>query len=153
MKILAVLDTMWDHTQSGRRAPRWFEINPDNASGRRLYKIVGSHHLRVTNACQYIARNASQHGVPDSEWLQENIRRYDPQLLMVCGRVAQATWERTRTAPGRVLLMPHPAARRWSHAAVKAAQQAVQALDGEHRALYFRDGGAVAQKFQLEVAS
>lgn len=132
MIIVAILETMWDwrgmtssagHT---RTAPRYFTINPENHSGRRLYSLIGGqdiHHLSVTNACKELACSAKQHGTPDPAWLRENLDGLmcmvshggnGIDLLLVCGKVAQATYARSgfKMPKGRyVLEIPHPAAR------------------------------------------
>lgn len=128
-KIIAVLDSMWDWRAmtSGagyREAPRHFRINPDNFSGARLYRIAGKDtDLLVTNSCRELCGSASQHGTPDSAWLAENLRLLEPfDVLLVCGKVAQATYRDSGYAPqARVLEMPHPAARMWTHAMLNDA--------------------------------
>lgn len=124
--VAAILETMWDWRgmTSGAgygEAPRYFRINPQNFSGRRLYKLIGADaKLLVTNACRELVRSAKQHGTPDPAWLADNLRILDGDrvdVLLVCGKVAQQTFAacgyKPRTAT--VLEIPHPAARRvWS---------------------------------------
>ena len=121
MKIVAVLETMWGDRPG--RAPRFFQINPDNNSGRRLYKLVGEEHqLLVTNACKELVTSANKHGKPDPKWLADNLSRaHKADIILVCGKVAQKTyWQAVELfalcvhSGQRVYHIPHPAARRWT---------------------------------------
>jgi hypothetical protein len=119
MRAVAILDVMWDPDKAGRRAPRWFKINPQNHTGRRLYQwLKDKYELLVTNACPQIVNNAQGRGHADSTWLADNLQRLQPiDLLLVCGDTAFHTFDNTGTNIGyadRVLLLPHPAFRGWS---------------------------------------
>ncbi len=134
-KIIAVLETMWDWRQQTssagyKQAPRHFKINPRNFSGRRLYRIAGPDaNLLVTNACRELVGSASQHGKPDPAWLRENLDLLMPfDVLLVCGKVAQATYAQTGFVFDRTVLMMHPAARTWTNAMLDEAAANVQAL-------------------------
>jgi hypothetical protein len=134
-KIVAVLESMWDWRQmtSGagyREAPRSFRINPDNFSGKRLYRIVGSGaNLLVTNSCRELCASANHHGIPDPGWLRENLEILEPfAVLLVCGKVAQATYARSGFRFSQKLEIPHPAARMWTHAMLDAATRNVREL-------------------------
>lgn len=136
-KIIAVLESMWDWRQmtSGagyREAPRSFRINPENYSGKRLYRIVGdSGELLVTNACRELCGSANHHGTPDPTWLRENLEILAPfDVLLVCGRVAQATYARCGYDFERMIEIPHPAARRWTHALIEDAARRVREACG-----------------------
>lgn len=121
-KVVALLESMWGwggYNAPGEEAPRFFHINRDNFSGRRLYKLVGDNDLLVTNCCSIVQRSANHHGEPDLQWTRDNLRmagKFD--LLMVCGKVAKATFEQVReeNPPYQILYMDHPAARRWTQA-------------------------------------
>jgi hypothetical protein len=135
MKIVAVLESMWDWRQmtSGagyKEAPRSFRINPDNYSGKRLYRIVGRDaDLHVTNACRELCGSANHHGKPDPVWLRENLELLAPlDVLLVCGKVAQATYAQTGLDFARKIDIPHPAARMWTHAMIDAAAARVREL-------------------------
>lgn len=128
-RVVAVLESMWDWRAmtSGAgysEAPRYFRINPENYSGRRLYRLIGEGcNLLVTNACRELVRSAKEHGTPNPAWLAENLRLLDGgddegrtgrvQVLLVCGKVAQETYRRCGLVlpKATVLEMPHPAAR------------------------------------------
>lgn len=132
-KIVAVLESMWDWRQmtSGagyREAPRYFRINPENYSGKRLYRIVGSTaDLFVTNACRELCGSANHHGTPDPQWLRENLEILAPfDVLLVCGRVAQAAYARSGHEFAGKIEIPHPAARMWTHAMIDAAAKRVR---------------------------
>jgi hypothetical protein len=137
MRAIAVLDSMWDWRRmtSGAgyvEAPRSFRINPDNFSGRRLYRICGpGAALLVTNACRELCSSANHHGTPDPAWLHENLKLLEPfDVLLVCGKVAQATYARSGYTPSsaaRVFQMMHPAARTWTNAMLDATAGQVQA--------------------------
>lgn len=131
--IVAVLETMWGDRAG--RAPRHFKINPENASGRRLYKLVGEknrNRLLVTNVCRELVTNANQHGKPDADWLLENLIRLQPDLILVCGRVAKKTFDATFVIGWpmvnlpRILYMAHPAARCWTKKRLRETQRAIQ---------------------------
>lgn len=134
-KIVAVLDSMWDWRQmtSGagyQDAPRHFRINLDNHSGKRLYRIAGADaNLLVTNSCRELCGSARQHGTPDPAWLAENLRLLEPfTVLLVCGKVAQATYRESGYSTSvSVLELPHPAARMWTHAMLDDATAKVRA--------------------------
>lgn len=125
MNIIAVLDTMWDERRATSRAghtkeaPKFFQINPKNTSGRRLYSLIetGSS-LVVTNACKELVSAAHQHGTPDPKWLCDNLtllhRGHKFYVILVCGKVAQATYKQCEFKPlshTRIIRIPHPAAR------------------------------------------
>lgn len=129
--IVAVLDTMWGDRAG--RAPRHFKINPYNHSGKRLYRLVGernAHRLLVTNACRELVVNANQHGKPDPEWLADNLRRLNPALILVCGSIAQRTFERSgfihERHPYGVLYIHHPAARCWTKKLLREVEREIQ---------------------------
>jgi hypothetical protein len=133
--VVAVLDTMWGD-RSGP-APRYFQINPNNHSGKRLYKLLdGKAHLLVTNACRRMVNHATKHGKPDPEWLEQNLEHLDADLVLVCGSIAKKTLKivaesRLRcmgheNGIGRKFIhIPHPAARCWSKRRLREAQRAI----------------------------
>jgi len=134
VKIVAILESMWDWRQatSGagyREAPRYFRINPANFSGRRLYRIVGDANLFVTNSCRELCASANHHGTPDASWLRENLEILAPfSVLLVCGKVAQATYTKSGYEFARKLEIPHPAARMWTNAMLDATTKRVREL-------------------------
>ncbi len=122
-RVLCVLDTMWGNDG---RAPRWFTINPENASGKRLYKITGTEPpaVWVTNCCPEQVSSASMLGTPSAEWLRKSLEWIPEGLrtapLLVCGRRANATYDATGYVhPGSVYRMKHPAARDWTKAEIE----------------------------------
>lgn len=148
-RYLAVLETMWDWNglTSGAgylgTAPRFFHINPRNFSGARLLRLVGgpalglAKILDVTNSCPKLANGPNSHGVPDPAWLGENLRRWQALLalphnqgkagtVLVCGAVAQRTFAACGGWPGRTVLLPHPAARHWTTAALERAGEVIR---------------------------
>jgi hypothetical protein len=131
---LAILDTMWGTVG---RAPHWFVINPQNASGRRLYRLTGVPvgALWITNACPERTGHAAQHGTPSVARLRRSLAlaqaRWPRATLLVCGNVAQATYDALVVADGTawrgpVMRMKHPAARTWTKAELARAQRRVQ---------------------------
>ncbi len=118
--FLVVLDTMWGHTT--KDAERWFPINPDNHSGRRLYRLTGCRfpHVWVTNACPQQTNHATKHGKPSPTWLWGSLWMLDGRAkdlpLLVCGKVAQETFRLVvgHGHRGPVIRLKHPAARTWS---------------------------------------
>lgn len=134
-KIVAILESMWDWRQmtSGagyKEAPRYFRINPQNFSGKRLYRIVGpSANLFVTNSCRELCGSANHHGTPDAKWLAENLNILSPfDVLLVCGKIAQATYAASGYVWERRLEIPHPAARMWTNAMLNDIADRVRKL-------------------------
>lgn len=135
-EILVVLETMWGTHGS---APRWFPINPDNHSGKRLYRMTGMEdwHVWVTNACPQQTGHATQHGKPSPRWLHESLIRLPRHIspwtpLLVCGKVAQATYdevcENGYEHLGKVLRLRHPAARTWTTEQMQAVRRTITRL-------------------------
>lgn len=124
-RVVAVLETMYDWrgytTGAGyREAPRFFRINPQNYSGKRLYRLIepSNADLLVTNACRELGRGPNDHGEPDPVWLKENIdqlmRTSGCNLILICGRPAQKCYREAGIVlpPGvQTLEILHPAAR------------------------------------------
>lgn len=128
-KFVAILDTMWG---TGGRAPQWFLINPQNHSGRRLYKLTGARYgdLVVVNACAQQTRSARHHGTPSVEWLAASLAAVPTSrrgaVLLVCGAVAQRTYDRLAVPwNGPVVRMPHPASRTWTRAQLLAVRKQI----------------------------
>jgi hypothetical protein len=138
LHVVALLESMWDWRgmTSGagyEEAPRWFRINPDNFSGRRLYRIVGAgSKLLVTNSCRELVTSASKHGTPNPGWVKENLGYLETQgmdVLLLCGKVAQSTFRLSGyQTKAHVIEMDHPAARRWTNAALDALSARIQTL-------------------------
>lgn len=121
-KVIALCDTMWDWenmtTSAGYReiAPSYYTISGDNHTGKRLYNWLGHYDLLVTNACKELVSGPNQRGTPDKTWVRANLAELWPfDLLLVCGRVAQGTYDLSMAPhPCRVIECPHPAARMWN---------------------------------------
>lgn len=120
MKFVAVLDTMWG---TSGRAPLYFYINPRNHSGARLYRLTGvrARDLLVVNACPQQTGHATKHGTPSAQWLSRALAAlpepFQAACLLVCGQVAQRTYDAARVQwRGPVVRMLHPAARTWTRA-------------------------------------
>lgn len=143
MNVVAILETMWDwrgQTSSAgyAEAPRFFRINPQNYSGRRLYKLIGSDALLlVTNACRELVTGPNQHGTPNPEWLAENLAEIEVNhaaaapidVLLVCGKIAQQTFKQSgyKLKNGRVIEIPHPAARAvWTVEFIEQTKRLIQ---------------------------
>ncbi len=105
---LAILETMWDWramtSEAGyARAPAFFSINPDNFSGRRLYRLLGDRlntWLQVTNACPELVSGPNQHGkqLPHPAariWTTDALGRAS-RLIEGCQRHIGLTMERGR---------------------------------------------------------
>jgi hypothetical protein len=136
--VVAILDSMWDWRQATSRAgykeaPRSFSINPRNFSGKRLYRIVGDGvNLLVTNSCRELCASANHHGTPDPAWLRENLKILEPfEVLLVCGKVAQATYAVCGYEFKHKIEIPHPAARMWTHVMLADAAKRVRVLLGD----------------------
>lgn len=122
LDTVVVLETMWDWRQATSGAgytqgPAFFHINPNNHSGRRLYKLLGKRRFMVTNACRELVSGPDKHGKPDPQWLADNLRSVSFKMLLVCGTVAWKTYlgcDYVRPEAVRVVFMKHPAARTWT---------------------------------------
>ena len=135
-RTIAVLEVMWDwNTKTSmanphylQQAPRCFRINPQNHSGKRLYWLLGHDNLLVTNACPQLVKSAKGKGSPDDYWLLESLEQLWPyELLLVCGNVAQASYDRIRNVgDARTIYMPHPAARQWTKKGLELARRFIQ---------------------------
>lgn len=138
VNAVVILSVMWDWrsmtTDAGyiEQAPRYYNINPENKSGKMLYKLLGNKGFLVTNACKELVRSANDKGNPDPRWLSDNLYtlmvRHQYRLLLVCGKVAWDTYLDSRkwfqTGPNcRALKMKHPAARDWSKEEIERWQQ------------------------------
>lgn len=149
IRAVAILETMWDWRgmTSGagyREAPPFFRINPNNFSGRRLYWWLGQDaKLLVTNACRKLGNGPNDHGKGDPEWLGVNLRRLNEEvadskpvdLVLICGKVAQDTYDRCgySMSPARIIRLPHPAARFWNKDALGQTRRIVQESAGNWR--------------------
>lgn len=141
-RIVALLESMWGwggYYDVGAEAPRFFRINPDNHSGRRLYQLCGAHNFVVTNCCKTVQQSASDHGTPDIVWLKDNLFKAQDDgmtVLLICGKIAKATFQRMKDVyPASVLYLTpkclfidHPAARRWSKARIASTAQEIEEL-------------------------
>ncbi len=120
MKIVALLESMWGwrgYNDPGEEAPRFFRINRDNFSGRRLYQLCGDAHLLVTNSCRVVQQSANHHGTPDPAWVRENLLQAQQDgcdLFLICGKIARETYLAAGLDFTNILFMDHPAARRWT---------------------------------------
>lgn len=130
---VVILEVMWDWEARTsiagyeQRAPRSFQINPRNFTGRRLHAWLKDYEFRVTNACPQLVNSAKGRGTPDKQWVKENLTLLAPfSLLLVCGKVAQATYDAADAQSARIIEMPHPAARGWTTAGLAAVPQAIQ---------------------------
>jgi hypothetical protein len=123
VRIVAILEVQW----GGRRASRWFQINPYNHSGKRLIQLIGHDRFDVTNACPECVSDANGRGKPDPVWLRTNLRLMNPDVVIVCGRVARETFKRNMVHDdAQVIHIPHPAARTWTKNAIKRTAKRIQ---------------------------
>jgi len=136
-KVVALLDVMWDWRMKTSmanpnylaEAPRCFRINPENKSGKMLYKLIGHSDLLVTNTCPQLVKSARDKGKPETDWTRENLLLLYPfELLLVCGRIAQSTYDQIRNLnlEYRTIYMPHPAARTWSKRDIQFASKIIR---------------------------
>jgi hypothetical protein len=133
MNIVALLESMWGWRGYSAEGDviRYFRINPENFSGKRLYRICGDHSLLVTNSCRECQASANDHGKPDPQWVADNLKFLAGQqmdLLLVCGKVAKETYERSGFKFERVIFMDHPAARRWTNKALDDTHAEIERL-------------------------
>lgn len=134
VKAVALLEVMWDWenltTSAGYRgiAPSFYRIDDRNKTGSVLYNWLGHYDLLVTNACKELVSGPNQRGKPDKSWVRDNLAELWPfDLLLVCGRVAQATYSLDSAPhPCRVIECPHPAARQWDRRSLAFMRRLVQ---------------------------
>ena len=142
MRVVAVLEVMWGRVAGV--APAWYSINPRNVSGRRLTGLIGSADFVVTNACRELVSSPREHPRPDAAWLRQNLAALDPGVVLVCGRVAQATFAADMVSEAcAVVRMPHPAARtvtreEWAEYAAEVRAARTEAL----QEAFFRSSGS-----------
>jgi hypothetical protein len=119
-------------------APRWFSINPLNHSGKRLYWLTGLKpgELWVTNCHSMMGTHSGFHGKPEHKWLRENLlalpRSMDDTLLLICGRVAQKTFEgiglNFDSWEHKIRYFKHPAARTWTRKELDKTQKRIKEI-------------------------
>src|ERR1700690_397009 len=89
-KVFILLDTFWGE-RAGRISPRWYNINPNNYSGKKIYKLTGCNfrEVMVGNICKYQVGYSNELGKPDLDWVKSNfdmipksIRASKPLLIM-----------------------------------------------------------------------
>lgn len=124
--IVVVLEVMWG--MPGDKPLRWFHISRFNHSGKRLINLIGHRNFVVTNACPDVVYSASGRGTPSKDWLRANLAALRPELLIVCGKVAQATFEPAMAPQAKVVRLPHPAARTWSKQSILTAKRKLAKL-------------------------
>lgn len=118
------------------RAPKFFIINRNNFSGRRLYSLIGNDvRLLVTESCKELVKSAKEHGTPDPIWLASNLTLlhsglFKPSVILLCGKVAQKTFKDSKfVTHACVIEIPHPAARVvWTKAYIEQIRQQIQGV-------------------------
>lgn len=136
------------------QAPRYYVINEQNLTGSRLYKWCGERYqLMVTNACPELVKSAKHRGKPDRKWLSENLRQLHERtkskqfdLLLVCGKVAQDTYNPFDAGKARIIELPHPAARMWTRNALALVGRVIQQGEGDC-CLSFSQGRLISEPF------
>jgi hypothetical protein len=135
---LVILDTAWGPSQ----LKKLFLINTEgNKSGRLLKRIMDTPYILVCNACETTTKHACLHGEPDVGHLagcvHEALTRFPAiKTFLVAGKVAQETFDEMvqtilplgaalRCAEFRILRIPHPAARFWTHDMMDRAKTAI----------------------------
>lgn len=124
-RITVVLAVQWGYP--GDKPSKWFLINPRNHSGSRLIKLIGHSRFIVTNSCKELVYKANDKGKPDVAWLHGNLKVLAPDVVLVCGSVAQSTFDRAMVSKDCVVLkLPHPAARTWTKADIARWSKRIQ---------------------------
>lgn len=110
--VLAILQNMWgDH----RFAPITFRISYTNHSGRRLYRFMPDHaRLLVTNAASVCTPTAKGKAPTDLIHLASAINQQPWDLILICGKQAQAACMAIALPPCPTIELPHPAWRWWN---------------------------------------
>jgi hypothetical protein len=138
MRVVALLESYWGYPV-GALAPRWFSINPDNVTGRNLYKMMPpGADLLCMNVHPYIVASANHHGTPDPLYVAWNLRQLDAPMwgttrpmidtLLVCGRIAKETFKRSPYKTyAKILFIKHPAWRAWSNGEFQRVRAEIEA--------------------------
>lgn len=151
---VAVLETMWGWCGLEADRTPYFQINGENHTGKRLYWFLGHYNLLVTNACPETVGRSNDHGNPDKKWLRDNLtdlkRIKKPELLLVCGTVAQRTFCDCDfpITNERIIFLPHPAARMWTRDALDETQMLIQ-KDRRNLWLRFASGRFVVSELEM----
>ena len=144
--VVVILEQMWGPADGHRML---FRINPKNHSGRRLYSIM-SHRFVVGDSCPGIVANARLRNKPSAEHLAATFayakeRGYQPPFIVLGGTVAYQTFQRldvSQRPPCPFVVIPHPAARIWSHALIAEAKKGLSDV-GTGNKMLTRDGWRV----------
>lgn len=138
--VLAVLMAAYaDHRTANvlnLRPPRFFVIDPQNHSGKRLYRVTDGWHLRVTNACPQWGTDPSHRGRTCLDSLERSIYAREWDALLVCGKQAHAAVDQLlerdpqfRYEYGdRIVRMKHPADRTLSNVDMDTAATQLNAI-------------------------
>jgi hypothetical protein len=73
--------------------------------------------------------SASHRGTRDAVRLERNLRGVSSDLLLICGKVAQATYEETDWDPPastKAYYMKHPASRNWTNEEIEETAAQLQ---------------------------
>jgi hypothetical protein len=112
MKILVVLQNMYDYSNMERKAPLLFRINPLNHSGKKLNKLIEDL-FWVTNSSSILSGTGarSKTGI-DKEYLQRALNYYQYDIIIVGGNQAKKAFNLCDyKGKANILFMPHPATR------------------------------------------
>jgi ADP-heptose:LPS heptosyltransferase len=129
MKILAILQNAYSDPRRAvlLREMLSFVINPENLTGKKLYRITAGHELRVANACPEVFHTVAETGKTDLERLKKSIKEYDYDLYISCGKQSNhaciAIIDAFKGKP--LIIMPHPASRNLTNALLDAVKKSI----------------------------
>lgn len=136
LRATVVLEVMWDwrsmtsNAEYVEQAPKWFTINPNNFTGRRLHWFLGHNDFLVTNACPELVSSPNHRGTPSKDWLKSNLKemydRWKFDTVFICGSVARSIYEHNWLPLVRTIYMPHPAFRGWNRTTLDEAKRRIQ---------------------------
>lgn len=131
MKILAILQNAY--ADPGRRqailqSMSTFVINPNNYTGKKLYKLTEGHDLLVTNACPEVFVNVKDKGRTDLDRLKLSIIENPYDLYISCGKQSnEACIKIIKDFDDKpLILMPHPASRNLTNALISSVKDAIR---------------------------
>lgn len=126
--VIVVLEVMWGDPED--EAPNFFWINTSwNHTGIRLAQMIGDRHVYVTNACRECVASPNHRGTPDPVRLQRNLESVSFDVLLICGKVAQETYEASdyELPTGcKAYYMKHPAARNWKRREIEEVREQLE---------------------------
>lgn len=131
MKILAILQNAYTDPRRAAllREMLSFTINPQNLTGKKLYRITEGHELRVANACPEVFHTIRETGKTDIERLKKSVNQFKYDLYLSCGKQSNEACNQILSDFGGkpIIFMPHPASRNLTNALLDGVKKFIDA--------------------------